>query len=420
MRGSVHIVVTGLNHRSASLAIREALTLAGWQLPAALARLREYVDRGVILATCNRTEVYFMATNRSRGELAAHAFIADQFAVDPNALEPSLYIFEHAEAVQHLYRVASSLDSLILGESEILGQVRDAYSAASASGLAGGILARVFHNALRVGKRARSETSIGRNALSVSRAAVELTRRLTGDLTSRLALIIGVGEASRLAGQALQDAGVSSLVVVNRTPEHGKELARELNARVAPMTELESLVGQADIVVSSTAAGEFVLHEKTVRRAMERRPDRHLILMDMAMPRDVEPEAADIPGVHVYTMYDLELVAEANRKEREAEAAKVNAIVEEEVDAFRGWWRTQEVTPTIAGIREHAEAVRSAEVSRALKRLNGLGTLDRDTLEAMSRALVNKLLHNPTRILRERNDQAFTETARELFGVGDE
>lgn len=416
----MRIAVTGLNHRTASLATREALALTRDQLPGALSRLHEQVDRGVILSTCNRTEVYFTTDERDQGERAARAFIAGQFAIDPDALEKSLYTFEHDEAVQHLYRVASSLDSLIIGESEILGQVRDAYSAASTGGLAGGVLAHVFHNALRVGKRARTETGIGRNALSVSRAAIEVARRLMEDLTSRNALIVGVGEASGLAGQALRDAGVSALTVANRTPAHGEALASELGAMLAPLSELESLIEQADVVVSATGAPDFVLHASTVRDAMEHRSDRPLVLMDMAMPRDIEPDAADIPGVHLYTMYDLELVAEANRMEREVEAAKVETIVAEEVGAFRDWWKTQEVTPTIAGMREHAESVRSAEVTRTLKRLDGLGDEARDAVEAMSRAIVNKLLHKPTRTLRERNDQALTEAARELYGLGDE
>ncbi len=411
------IVVTGLNHRSASLATREAMSIGRTQLPDALARLHARVDRGVILATCNRTEVYTTAVDHGQ---AVRAFIGDQFGVDPNELESSLYTLEHDHAVEHLYRVAASLDSLIIGESEILGQVRDAYSAASRHGVAGGVIAHVFHNALRVGKRARTETGIGRNALSVSRAAVELVRRLTSELESRSALLVGVGEASAMAGQALRDAGVSSLVVANRTPSHGKELASDLGAMVASLDDLASLIGDADVVVSSTGASDFVLSADVIQRGMAERVARPLVIMDLAMPRDVEPAAADIPGVHLYTMYDLELIAEANRKERESEAAKVETIVAEEVARFRAWWKAQEVTPTIAGIRDHAEAMRLAEVSRTLKRLNGTGPEAAEAVDALSKALVKKLLHGPTRTLRERNDQALTEAARSLFGLTDE
>jgi len=413
----MRIVVTGLNHRSASLATREAMSISREQLPGALVRLHAQVHRGVILATCNRTEIYTTTADHSD---AVRAFIDDQFRVDSRELESSLYTLEHDHAVEHLYRVAASLDSLIIGESEILGQVRDAFSVASRQGVAGGVIAHVFHNALRVGKRARAETGIGRNALSVSRAAVELVRRLTSDLESRTAVIVGVGEASALAGQALRDAGVSSLVVANRTPSHGEELATDLGAVVAPLDDLSALIGDADVVVTSTGASDFVLSADVVQRSMSGRAGRPLVVMDLAMPRDVEPAAADIPGVHLYSMYDLELIAEANHKEREVEAVKAETIVADEVAKFRTWWKAQEVTPTIAGIRDHAESIRLAEVARTLKRLNGAGPEAADAVDALSKALVKKLLHGPTRTLHDRNDQALTEAARALFGLAEE
>ena len=411
------ILVMGLNHRTAPLGARESVSLGRAELPDALARLKLEMDRGVLLATCNRTEVYTLAQDAEHGRRSLAGFIERQFGVNLADLEPYLYTLEQEPAVEHLFRVATGLDSLIIGESEILGQVREAYSAATKYGTAGGPLTRLFHEALRVGKRARSETAIGRNALSVSRACVEMARRALGDLRGRHAVVVGVGDAGQLAARALKDAGLTSLTITNRTLAHAEEMAEQLDAEVAPLDELPKLLTQADVVISSTGAPDFMLSEALVREAMADRPSRPLFLIDIAVPRDVDPLVAALPDVHLYTMYDLEMVAEANRQEREAAALHVEAIVVEEVDRFQSWWSSLAVTPTISAIRHQAEARRADEVRRALAKLTGLSTEERERIEAMSKALVKKLLHNPTRALRSRKDQPFTQAARELFGL---
>ncbi len=413
------VFLTGLSYRSAPLAVRETLSIAGDRLPSALATLERHAGRGVILSTCNRTEVYSVVRDEEHGRAAFDGFVKDELGVDPDYLRPHLYTLEEDAAVGHLFRVASSLDSQIIGESEILGQVRDAFGTASRAGMAGGALAHLFHSAIRTGKRARTETAIGRNALSVSRACVELARLALGDLGSKRGLVVGVGEASRLAAQALRDAGLGELTVANRTRAHAEELAESLGGEAASLDELPRLLAAADVVVTSTGAPDFVITREQIESAMAGRAHRPLLVVDIALPRDVEPTAANVPGVQLHTLDDLEAIAEANRREREAEASKVEAIVAQEVERFRSWWDARGVTPTIASIRHQAEAVRAAEVSRTMPKLNGLSPAQVERIDAMTKALVKKLLHGPTKSLRERRDESFTQSARELFGLDD-
>ena len=411
------ILLTGLNHRTAPLAVRERLSVPKSHLPGALDTLREHVGGGVILSTCNRTEVYVEVGSLGEGSAALDGFFRAQFGDGIDGLRSHLYTLRQRSGVEHLFRVACSLDSMVIGESQILGQVRDAYSAAAGRKVARGLLGRLFHQALRVGKRARRETGIGRNALSISRACVEMARRTLGELRDRDALVVGVGEASKLAAQALRDAGIRRLTVTNRTREYAEELARDLDGSVAPLEELPGLVEEADIVVSSTGSPDLLVSEALVRRAMLARPERPLFVIDIAVPRDVDPAVGRVPGVHLYDIDQLEMVAEANRQEREAEAVKVEEIVQEEVARFEEWWAAQDVTPTIAAMRLQAEELRETETRRTLQRLPGLSARERSRVEALSKALVKKLLHGPTQLLRERRDRSYTQAARDLFGL---
>ena len=413
----MNIVMTGLSHHTAPLETRERLSLTSETLPPALETLRRYAGHGVIVATCNRTEIYTLAPSLKHGEHAIEQFIEEQFNVGVESVRKHLYTLEQSEAVLHLFRVASGLDSQILGESEVLGQVRDAFSAARQQGASGGAMAHLFHSALRTGKRARTETAIGRNALSLSRACVALARRAIGSPEGKRILIVGVGEASRLAGLALRDSGAASIVIANRTPANAVELAHELDAEIAPLDALASLLAQTDLAVTATAAPDFILSASLIEDAAARRNGQPLAIMDMAVPRDVDPAAARVPGVHVYTLEDVESLAEANRQQREAEARHVEAIVAEEAAKFRQWWKARGVTPTIAAIRHEAEEMRAAEVARTIERMDGLSGDDARRIEQMTKALVKKLLHQPTAHLRERNDESVTQSARRLFGL---
>ena len=413
----MRIVMTGLSHHTAPLETRERLSVTSETLPAALETLQRHAEHGVIVGTCNRTEIYTLAPSLERGERAIEGFIEEQFEVEVESVRKHLYTLDQSEAVAHLFRVASGLDSQILGESEVLGQVRSAFSAARQQGASGGAMAHLFHSALRTGKRARTETAIGRNALSLSRACIALARRAIGTPEGKRVLIIGVGEASRLAGLALRDAGAASIVIANRTPANAAELARELDAEVAPLDNLPSLLAQADLAVTATAAPDFILSASLIEEAAAGRNGTPLAIMDMAVPRDVDPVAAAVAGVHVYTLDDVESLAEANRQQRESEARQVEAIVSEETAKFRQWWKARGVTPTIAAIRHDAEEIRAAEVARTVERMDGLTEEDARRIEQMTRALVKKLLHQPTAHLRERNDESVTQSARQLFGL---
>ena len=413
----MRIVMTGVSHHTAPLETRERMSVTSETLPLALETLHRHAGHGVIVGTCNRTEIYTLASSLEHGEHAIERFIEEQFGLDVDSVRKHLYTLEQNEAVAHLFRVACGLDSQILGESEVLGQVRDAFSAARQQGVHGGAMAHLFHSALRTGKRARTETAIGRNALSLSRACVALARRAIGSPEGKRVLIIGVGEASRLAGLALRDAGVAGIVVANRTPANAADLAHELDAEVAPLDNLASLLAQADLAVTATAAPDFILSASLMEEAVSRRNGKPLAIMDMAVPRDVDPAAASAPGVHVYTLDDIESLAEANRQQREAEARQVEAIVAEETANFKQWWKGRGVTPTIAAIRHEAEQIRASEVARTVDRMDGLSEDDARRIEQMTKALVKKLLHQPTAHLRERNDESVTQSARRLFGL---
>ena len=411
----MQIAMTGLSHRTAPLATRESVSLTREELPEALAQATDMLGHGVILATCNRTEVYTVARDV---QVSRHAI--DRFFMNLGGNEDLgdyLYHLEQQEAIHHLFRVAAGLDSLIIGESEILGQVRDAFTVATKQGATNGALSHAFHGAIRAGKRARTETQIGWNALSTSRACVELARRSLGDLSSKHGLIVGVGEASQLAAQALRDAGIGTLTIANRTHGNAQELATAVNAQVAPLDQLPMLIADADVVVTSTGAPDYVIGEQIVATAMRDKLDEPLLMIDMAVPRDIDPVVAAIDDVHLYTLDDLQDIAETNRREREAEAKKVEKIVDQEVARFGSWWAGRSTTPTIAAIRYQAEEIRATEVDKTITKMEGLTMQEAERLNAMTKSLVKKLLHDPTKALRDHNDESFTQAARELFGL---
>ncbi|MEE8443300.1 MAG: glutamyl-tRNA reductase, partial [Dehalococcoidia bacterium] len=357
----MRIMVVGLNHQSAPLDLREQVSISSGELSKALEILGEKVGNGVILSTCNRSEVYAIVPSVSRGTEDLKGFLATYHHVARREIEPHLYVYSQREAVRHLDRVTCGLDSLILGESQILGQVRDAYAAANQHGLAKGVLSRLFHHALRAGKRARRETNIGRNALSISRAAVELARRALGDIRDKRVLVIGLGDAGKLAARALADAGATDITVTNRTYQRATDLASELGGKAVPFDRLGEMLRNTDIVVSATGSPGYIVTPDLVMPDGENH-NSPMFLIDIAVPRDVDPAINAISHIHVYDLDDLETVAEINRRRRKAEAQKVEAIVVEEVDRFMDGLLSLEVVPTVAALREQAESIRSREL----------------------------------------------------------
>lgn len=408
------LVLAGLNHRTSPLEVRERLAVTSQGLPQALATLAGHLDQGVILSTCNRTEFYTMAGGVDQVWTGIQGFAAEYFGLTLSEFAKNFYLREHTDAARHLFQVSCGLDSMILGESQILGQVRDAFSTSVAARTVHHPLSRVFHQAIRVGKRARRETRIGSHGLSISRASVELAQRVVGELRGRRVLVIGAGEAGKLAARALSRYGVRELFITNRTLARAEELARDLGGITVPFEEMEEALESCHIVISSTDSPEVVLGRPMVEKALSRRTEP-LFLLDIAVPRDIDPSVAEVPGAFLFDVDDLEAVAETNRGEREKEAEKVEAIVEEEIGRFVGWWENLKIVPTIASLREQAEALRKRELSRALRRLPNLREEERAVLEGLSRALIKKLLHNPVAILKEQRRQDHIQAVRELF-----
>ncbi|MBI2856070.1 MAG: glutamyl-tRNA reductase, partial [Chloroflexi bacterium] len=318
-------------------------------------------------------------------------------------------------AARHLFRVASGLDSMILGEAQILGQVRESYATAISNGGARGLISKVFHHALRVGKRARHETRIGENALSIGSAAVEMARHTLGDIRQSRVMVIGAGEAGKLVSRAMKDRGIGKLLVVNRTLKRAQELALELEGEAASFDDLETLLGSVDIVVSSTDSQDVVLTRNLVARAAAQRNGSPLLIVDIAIPRDADPAIGQVPGVSLLDMDDLEAISQANRQAREKEATRVEEIIEDEVVRFREWWNSLRVAPSIAQLKGHAELLRQGELRKTLKKMPHLPAEDVARIEMLSKALVKKLLHSPIANIKE--NPAYMETAQHLFGL---
>lgn len=410
-------MVVGLNHRTAPLRIRERVAFTRSELKDGLAALEESAGPGVILSTCNRTEVYSVAPDARTHRDRLLQFFMRYRSVDKEELSPCLYTYQHEEAVRHLLRVVSGLDSMIVGESQVLGQVRDAYGMAVSHGHVDGVLSKLFHHALRVGKRARSETGIGRNALSISHAAVKLASESVGDLRRSRVMVVGAGEAGKLVAQALGKRGAGKIIVVNRTLERARELAGQLGAEAAPMSSLQALLRSVNMVVSSTDAQGVVLSLDVMKRAMATRNGTRILVIDIAVPRDVDPRVADLDNVSLYDLDDLRSVSEADHAARQSEVARVEEMIDWETAQFMGWWNGLEAAPVIAALTRQAETLRRRELDKTLRRMPWLSAQEIDQIEAFSGALVKKMLHQPIVAIKEAQSQGSMQLAMELFGL---
>ncbi len=423
----MHIVVVGLNHKVAPVEVRERLAFTKTALEEALARLRPsdgscpYAPEGVILSTCNRLEVYVLAPSLADGQRAVCRFLEDCHGEPQETFRPYLYTYADEDAVAHLFSVAAGLDSMVLGESQILGQVTEAMERALAYGAAGKVLAALFRHAVETGKRARTETAIGRGATSVSHVAVELAQKIFGDLSACHVLLVGAGEMAELAARALVAYGAGSLSILNRTRERAERLAAEFGARALGWERLEEALWWADIIIASTGAPHAIFRPENVGRALFMRRNRPLFFIDIAVPRNVDPEVARLEGVYLYDIDDLRAVVEASLAERRREVPKVEAIVAEQQREFMAWFRSLDVVPLIVQLREQAERVGQAELERALRRLEGLSDRERKVVEMMAHRIVNKILHRPIVRLKERAAERegyqYAEVIRDLFGL---
>lgn len=417
------VVVIGLNHRTAPIGVIEAMTVADANLDKALGDLqaRPNVAEAAVLSTCNRVEVYVLAERFHGAYDDVRQFLCDVSHLPPEDFSDSLYVHYDLDCARHLFEVTSGLDSAVVGESEIVGQVRTAWEQAREAGSAGTALNLLFRHALEVGKRARTETSIGRHIASVSTAAVAMAAGELGSLAGRSVLVLGAGDMAQGMIRSLASSGVSDVVVVNRTWERSVELAAEVGGRAAALDGLAAELTQADLLLTGTGATDLMLGSADLASVMQTRPDRPLLVVDVAVPRDVDPDAADIPGVTLRDMDDLRAFAEAGLAARRGEIALVRDVVNGEVDRYGAVSSAREVAPLVGSLRDRAERIRSGEIERMASRLEGLDERQRDAVEALTRGIVAKLLHEPTVGLKEAagtpRGERLAESLRHLFDL---
>lgn len=419
----MHLVLVGLSHKTAPVAIREKLTFPAGVQEDALNHLTraEGIREATIISTCNRTEVYVVASSEDDGTRTVIRFLADYHDLDVAELERYLYVITGETVVRHLFRVVASLDSMVVGEAQILGQAKEAYDHALNAGTTGRVLNKLFRQSFELGKRVRTETAIGESAVSISYAAVELAKKVFGTLEGRSILIVGAGKMSELTAKHLVSQGIARVLVANRTFARAEEMAAKFSGVPIPYEQLYESMREADIVISSTAATEYVI-TKADLAPVTRSRTRPLFLIDIAVPRDIDPGVNDLGSVFLYDIDDLSGVVESNLEERMVEARRAEGIIEEEMAAFFAWVESMEVVPTVAAIRAKAEVIRTMELEKALRKLD-ISEKDRKTVEALTCAIVNKMLHGPTARLKKaaegREGYEYMEIARALYGLED-
>jgi glutamyl-tRNA reductase len=419
----MHISCIGLNHHTASVRLREQLALNEEQARAALARLgcgqvSEVLSELVILSTCNRTELYAVSPQPARESL--EIFLEEATGIRRAVFHPHLYDYQDLEAARHLFEVAAGLDSLVIGEPQILGQVTRALELARGQGAAGAMLNRLFLAAIHAGKRARTETAISRNPASVSSLAAAMAEKAIGDIHHAHIVILGAGEMAELTVETLRKRGAGQIRVVNRTLERARALAERWNADASTFEFLPQALSEADILIASTGAPHTLISAEMIRALHRTRP---LVLIDIAVPRDIDPACADLPGVSLYDIDSLNAQLEHSLAERLAEVPRVRAILEEELSRFAEYLRSLDLLSLIAELRQQAEQIRRAELEKTLRRLPNLSESERQRIAAMSEALVKKLLDLPTRRLRAEatcpHAPEYATVARTLFGLSD-
>jgi len=421
----MQLVLIGLSHKTAPVEVRESLALTADDQKAILSHCMydKRVLEAVIVSTCNRSEFYFVTCD---GVDLRHMFsdlVLGRLAGSRNDILDYLYFNTGEEVVNHLFRVAASLDSMVVGEAQILGQLKESYDQAFEAGATARVFNKLFRLSFETGKRVRTETGIGSSAVSISYAAVELAKRVFDTLEGRRVLLLGAGEMSELTAQHMQANGAKEVVVANRTYARALELAEKFEGSAVEFDQRYEALRSIDIVVSATAATDYVISKNKLAEVVSRRRDP-LFFFDIAVPRDIDPACADFRNVYVYDVDALDGIVEANMAERMVEAAKAEVIIQEEISNFEKWLEVMEVEPTIAAMREQAETLRLTELSRARKRLGELDAAQLETLDRLTQSIVNKMLHYPTKKLREssggRRGIATVETARYLYNLEEE
>ncbi len=396
------LLVAGVSHKTAPVEIRERLAFPETGLAAALLLLKEQpgISEAMILSTCNRVEISVTGDPQLDLEAAAEEFLAGSHGASREELDPYLYRYEGRDAIEHLFRVAASLDSMVVGEPQILGQMKTAYAAAKTQGTVCGLLDMIVSRAFSVAKRVRSETGIGQMAVSISYAAVELARKIFGSLEGRKVMIVGAGKMSELSARHLRRSGASHIFVTNRTHERALELAQLFQGTPVEYSRFLAMMPEVDIVITSSGAPHYILERGDMQQIMKARRNKPIFLIDIAVPRNIEPAVNNVDNVFLYDIDDLQEVVNANLRERQKEAGRAEEIVSSEVEKALGRLKVQEVTPTIVSLQEHLEEIRSAEIERMRKKLGPLTAQQEEAVDALTRSIVNKIAHLPITELR--------------------
>ncbi|HBR49739.1 MAG TPA: glutamyl-tRNA reductase [Nitrospira sp.] len=420
----MHLIVVGLSHKTAPVEIRERLAVPESRLGEALTRLCSYpgVKEGILLSTCNRVEVYSVVEDVDTGYGRIQEFLADtHLSLSSEQLTPHLYWHTGDRAIAHLFRVASSLDSMIIGESQILGQLKDAFEVALAHKTTGVIMNKVVKKAISVAKRVRTETKIAEMAVSVSYAAVELAKKIFSNLHEKTVLLVGAGEMAKLAAKHLIANGVGHVRITTRTPQHAVELAERFGGIAVPFDQFKDDMASADIVLVSTGAAHYLVGAEDVHRAVQERMNRPMFLIDISVPRNIDPAVRHVDNAFLFDIDDLKHRVEQNRAERVHEAEKAERMVIEEVTMILDWMKSLEVTPTIVALRNRVEDIKRAEVEKVLGRLGHLSAQDRELVEGLASSIVNKLIHRTMVTLKNEvnssSGPAFVEAARQFYAL---
>jgi glutamyl-tRNA reductase len=416
------VLAVGVSHKTAPLAVRERLALTPGKVATYLHEVQGVagVHEAVAISTCNRTETYLVAGDPVEAETAVLGMLARKAGIRPTELAGSIYALRNCDAARHLYRVTAGLESMIVGEAEVQGQVKRAYEDALAARTTGPLTNHLFRAALATGKRVRSETRIGERHLSVSSVAASLAAEQLHGLERREVLILGAGETSELAAKALADRGVETIFVANRRHERAVSLARRFGGQAMSFDELPAELERADALVCATSSPHALLGAEELAAVMDARDGRPLLVIDLAVPRDVAPDVRDVPGIALYDVDDLQAVVRRNRAVRQSEASHAEGIVEEEIQRFAEWLGSLEVLPTLSALREHGNAIAQQVVRENAGRWESASERDRERVEAIAQAIVNRLLHEPTLRMKQTADERVhlrMQVVRELFGL---
>ena len=409
--------MVGLNYKTAPVEIREQLTFNPADLGEAMIKLQEKksVLENVILSTCNRTEIYAVVDQLHTGRYYLKEFLTEWFGIDQEEFSPFLNYYEEDSAVEHLFKVTCGLTSMILGETQIIGQVRSAFMLAQEKKTTGTLFNQMFKQALTVAKRGQTETDIGSNAVSVSYAAVELAKKIFGSLENQHILILGAGKMGELAAQNLQGSGIKKVTVINRTYSKAVDLAASFNGQARKIEELENALAEADILISSTGAKDFVIHKEMVQAAVKLRKGKPLFMVDIAVPRDIDPQAGELENVFLYDIDDLEGIVQANLEERRKAAENIMLMVEKEVVEFKEWLGTLGVVPVISALRAKALAIQAETMQSIIRKIPDLSEHDKKVLNKHTKSIINQLLKDPILQAKEMASKPNAEKELALF-----